>query len=336
MKKDYLFSLLFTLSLFCRSYSAVCTASVNGGNWSNAGTWSCGHSPACGDSIVIPSGILVQVTSMPDYSGCTNFRLSVYGTLNFAPGKKLNCPCDSRLYVFAGGAITGDGGGGNANYIDVCGSPVWTSDDGPFLGPNCLPASNPYCGKVLPIELMGFSGNIKDQMVELAWATASEKNNDFFEVERSADANSFESVVRIQSKSINGYSQKQLDYFAMDESPLANISYYRLKQTDRNKQSSYSPIISVNVIKAKNVKFMIYPNPNNGEFTADISGIENNHEVKIVLKDQNGNLVYDSSFYIQDLNSKIKIIPQNKLANGVYICTLILEDIEYSVKVVVS
>jgi hypothetical protein len=144
-------------------------------------------------------------------------------------------------------------------------------------------------------------------------------------------------VVRsVPSKAPNGYSTSTLEYSTTDEHPLYDVSYYRLKQIDRNNTSSYSNIVSVNVIKAKNVRFLIYPNPNNGEFTADVSGIENNHEIKIVLKDYNGNPVYDTSLFIQELNTKIRIVPQNKLPSGVYICTLVLEGIEYSVKVVVS
>ncbi|MBK7667472.1 MAG: T9SS type A sorting domain-containing protein [Sphingobacteriaceae bacterium] len=118
---------------------------------------------------------------------------------------------------------------------------------------------------------------------------------------------------------------------------MNGISYYRLKQFDTDGSFHFSNIISINVIKEKNVKFIVYPNPNKGEFTADISGIENNHEVQISLRDEKGATVYDSKFFIQDDNSnKLNIVPESKLPNGLYICTLTLEGIDYHVKVIVN
>ena len=118
---------------------------------------------------------------------------------------------------------------------------------------------------------------------------------------------------------------------------MSNISYYRLKQVDKDNTFAYSGIISVNYIKAKNIKFVIYPNPNKGEFTADITGIENNHEIQISLRDEKGKLVYSSNFFIQEQSSsKLSIVPETKLANGLYICTLTIEGIEYNVKVIVN
>jgi hypothetical protein len=335
MKKAYLASLLFCVSLFLRSYGATCVSTGNGA-WNNAASWSCGSVPACGDSIVIQSGHTITVTAQQSYDACGSLRVSIYGTLKFETGNKLDCPCDTKIYVFPGGSIQPGNGSGNSNYIEICDDIVWNADDGPITSSQCFPPNTPGCGAVLPIVLVDFAAIHNDTRIDLTWSTASEKNNHHFEIERSKDAASFEVIQSIPSKAFNGNSFSLLQYATTDDSPLSDISYYRLKQVDKTEATSYSNIVSVNVIKAKNVRFLIYPNPNNGEFTADISGIENNHEVKIVLKDQNGNLVYDSSFYIQDLNAKIKIIPQNKLANGIYTCTLILEDIEYSVKVVVS
>ncbi len=189
----------------------------------------------------------------------------------------------------------------------------------------------------LPVELINFSGEAKDAYVDLNWSTATEKNSSHFEVERSVDAASFTKIASVNSKAANGNSQSVLKYSASDNSPITNITYYRLKEVDKDNASVYSGIISVNYIKAKNVKFVVYPNPNKGEFTADISGIENNHEVTISLKDEKGDIVYNSNFFIEDaVSSKFQIVPANKLANGVYICSLTLEGIEYHVKVIVN
>jgi hypothetical protein len=335
MKKRSVLFLFLSLILFFPLYPATCVSTGNGA-WNNSATWSCGAVPGCNDSIVIQSGHTVSVTTQLNYEACAQARISIYGTLFFQTGNKIQLPCNTIIYLFPGGSIQPGGGGGNSNYIEICSDIVWSAGDGALTSSQCLPPNSPGCGGVLPIELVDFSAIHNNNIIEINWATATEKNNKHFEIERSKDAASFEKINTVPSKALNGNSASVLNYFSADENPLSDISYYRLKQVDKNDASSYSNIVSVNVIKAKNVRFLIYPNPNNGEFTADISGIENNHQVQIILRDHSGTMVYDSSFFLEEVNTKLKIVPQSKLANGVYICTLILEGIEYSVKVVVS
>lgn len=190
----------------------------------------------------------------------------------------------------------------------------------------------------LPVDLLDFTAILNNlNKVDVDWSTATEKNSDFFDVERSTDAVNFEKLFKVKSKSNNGNSNSVLKYKSVDNDPVDGVSYYRLKHNDKNGSFSFSNIVSVNVIKDKKITFSIYPNPNSGEFIADISGIENNHEVQVSLKDEKGRLVYNSSFFIQDeVSSKLNIVPESKLGNGLYICTLILEGVEYHVKVIVN
>lgn len=320
------------------SHAALCTATVNG-NWNSSATWSCGHVPTCGDSIVIPAAYNVTITTQQDYTACgTGPIVVVYGTLDFTNGNKLKLPCSSRIYIMPGGDIDPGTGGGNSNTIEICSDVLWNAGSGNLPGPSCLPPSASWCiGVVLPVELTHFTGEAKDGYVELKWATASEQNSSHFEIEKSSDALVFERIGSVNSKATNGNSNGTLNYTTTDNLPETKIMYYRLKQVDKDNTHAYSGIISVNYIKVKNVKFVVYPNPNKGEFTIDISGIENNHEVKISLRDEKGNSIYKSNFDIQESGSgKFQIIPENKLESGLYICTLTLEDIDYQVKVIVN
>ena len=226
----------------------------------------------------------------------------------------------------AGGTCESQGGG--IQYFGIT-SALWTAAQiATFYASICT---------FLPIELTDFYANINNNAVDLNWTTASEDNNDKFEIERSNDAVNFETIGNVKSKASNGKSTNKLNYDHKDQNPLGNVSYYRLKQVDKDKTSSYSNIISVNFIKANNIKFVVYPNPNSGEFTVDVSGLENNHPIEITLSDPNGRSVYNSTFNLNDESSlKTKIVPDEKLANGVYICTLRIEEIEYTVKVVVN
>jgi hypothetical protein len=334
-----LISLLVAFNIsFKTSNAAICTALGNGA-WNNPANWSCGTVPVCGDSVIIPSAITVTVTTQQDYSGCASGPdIVIYGTLKFDNGNKIKLPCDARIYVMPGGSVAPGTGGGNSNYIEICDDIVWNADSGTLTGPSCLPATSAFCtGVVLPVELVSFTGEPKDGFVDLNWITASEKDCHHFDVERSVDAAAFKKITSLITKAPNGNSQGILKYSVIDDSPITDVSYYRLRQVDVTNASKFSTIISVNYIRSKNIKFVVYPNPNKGEFTADISGLENNHEVTISLKDDRGNVVYESEFFIHDAGSnKLQIIPQHKLSPGLYICTLSLEGIQYNVKVIVS
>lgn len=189
----------------------------------------------------------------------------------------------------------------------------------------------------LPIELVFFKGNICDKNVCLEWSTASEKNNDFYTIERSSDGINFENILNTDSKAENGNSELSLNYFEIDNDPLEGLSYYRLKQTDYDKTVSYSKVIAVNFSKEKLVKFTLYPNPNSGEFFVDVTGVENNHELDIQITDLLGKMIYSQVFAISaDTANHIKIIPESQIESGSYICKLTLEGISYSIKIIVQ
>ncbi|MEH0157247.1 hypothetical protein V6R21_24250 [Limibacter armeniacum] len=107
--------------------------------------------------------------------------------------------------------------------------------------------TNPPCLKdwlegknLLPVELIFFSAKRQSSNVMLTWATASEVNNDYFEIQRSTDGKNFEIIGSVNG---NGNSQARIDYEFIDtEAPKSTI-YYRLKQVDYNGQFEYYPLI---------------------------------------------------------------------------------------------
>lgn len=142
------------------------------------------------------------------------------------------------------------------------------------------------CGAfVLPIELSRFNAEIKDKNVQLTWATESEHNNDYFTIERSADAATWEDVIKIKSK---GNSQSQMMYATLDTSPLSGVSYYRLKQTDYDGQYKYSDIVAVDLGNKQSRKVIRTVNMFGQETQENASGlliqIYDNGDVEKVYK----------------------------------------------------
>ncbi|MBS1546553.1 MAG: T9SS type A sorting domain-containing protein [Bacteroidetes bacterium] len=117
-------------------------------------------------------------------------------------------------------------------------------------------------GSTLPITLVDFSAMPDNGQVRLDWATASEQDNAYFTVERSADAATFAPVLQ-QPGAVN--SSSMLYYSALDGSPLPGLSYYRLRQTDINGTTSYSPVVVVDNHGAAAGALAISPNPSSGE-----------------------------------------------------------------------
>ena len=94
----------------------------------------------------------------------------------------------------------------------------------------------------LPVELLGFSGRNEGGIDHLFWTTATEHNNDRFEVERSGDGVSFETLGSLPGA---GNSQVQRDYVFDDRKPLDGMNYYCLKQVDFDGQYVHSPVIAL-------------------------------------------------------------------------------------------
>lgn len=86
----------------------------------------------------------------------------------------------------------------------------------------------------LPIELLSNTAECSNNEMLISWSTATETNNDFFTIQRSADGISFHDI-GIADGANN--STTTLNYSFVDHSPFSGISYYRLRQTDNNGDS---------------------------------------------------------------------------------------------------
>jgi hypothetical protein len=84
----------------------------------------------------------------------------------------------------------------------------------------------------LPIDLINFNTALNtEKKVEITWQTSSERNNDYFTIEKSSDGENWSFFANVKG---SGNSSSQKDYSIIDENPLAPLNYYRLSQTDYN------------------------------------------------------------------------------------------------------
>lgn len=81
----------------------------------------------------------------------------------------------------------------------------------------------------VPVELISFEGERRAKNVELTWSTASETNNDYFDVTHSSNGVEFTSIGRIKG---TGESTAIQDYQFTHRNANAGFNYYRLIQHD--------------------------------------------------------------------------------------------------------
>lgn len=150
------------------------------------------------------------------------------------------------------------GGNGFANSIET------QSESGKYNGTYTY---NPYAidvtmniggqglFQVLPVRLLEFIAWEASNTVMLRWKTTAEINNDYFDVERSANGTYWQAIGKVKGKNSPGIYQ----YDFADANPLAGANYYRLQQRDFDGKYSYSAVRLVKV--ATILLSKIYPNP---------------------------------------------------------------------------
>lgn len=141
----------------------------------------------------------------------------------------------------------------------------------------------------LPVELVSFNGVAYDDHNRLEWVTASETNNDFFEVERSDDGINFFTIGRVDG---HGTTSMRNDYNFNDYSPIEGTNYYRLKQVDFNGSVSYSQIVTLEFHRGSMTVTNIKPNPTNGEVNFDFNSPAES-TIHVVITDVTGRVVRD-------------------------------------------
>ena len=192
----------------------------------------------------------------------------------------------------------------------------------------------------LPIELLSFDAvkRKNEKIVDISWTTASEINNDYFNVERTADGINFETINTTDGA---GNSTKILHYTCVDNAPLTGISYYRLKRTDFDGKYEYSDLVAVNIddVAGTNaVSFAVFPNPSDGTSNSIIlTGNIIDKEILIVLHDVLGKETFSKVIVLEESGTNfINVNPSGNLAKGVYIVTATVDQLIYNQRLIIQ
>jgi hypothetical protein len=153
--------------------------------------------------------------------------------------------------------------------------------------------------------------------VELKWVTESELNNDYFTVERSNDGMEFAAAGTVKGA---GTVSSQSNYTFVDEKPFRGLSYYRLRQTDFNRRTTFSKIVSVKVSEV-NREVIAYPNPSNGSnLNLSLRGFDLQEELQISVTNLYGQSLWSTIIRVTETGDEyISVKPSINLSPGVYV-----------------
>ncbi len=169
----------------------------------------------------------------------------------------------------------------------------------------------------LPIELASWKAEIlNSRHVRLVWSTSSEKNNDFFIIERSPDGENFEEAGRVKGA---GNSNDMKYYSYIDKEPFSGVSYYRLKQTDYDgTTASFKPVaVDLSRLALAASTAQIAPNPFTNYFKLNFSSdLDQNGEM--ILTNMNGQVLYSQKIELQTGRNELSYANAERLQPGIY------------------
>ena len=132
---------------------------------------------------------------------------------------------------------------------------------------------------ILPVKMVSFTTREEGKKVKLNWQTATETDNDYFTVERSTNQDNWTAIKKVKGA---GNSTDLNSYEATDDSPVSGTSYYRIRQTDFNGNTTFSETRSVR-IESHRGSVSVFPVPNTGN-RITLNGINEyrNQELSVI------------------------------------------------------
>jgi len=173
----------------------------------------------------------------------------------------------------------------------------------------------------LPVTLTSFTAQAVNNTVVLRWITASEINNDYFNIEKSTDGTEFTEVGKIKG---SGTTSINHHYSLTDGSPANGVSYYRLKQTDIDGTTETFNTVAVKWDKSSGLikGIMITPNPFTTEFTAHFNS-EKEMPVTVELITLRSKVIHSEKMNLVPGENEFNLTVGSDLEPGVYVFRLL-------------
>lgn len=265
-------------------------------------------------TFTLPSPNYLHVTGNMGDNTNNNVTFTINGSLDV----------DGTLYGKNSNGFTGTGsvsaGGLNFNQAPTGGTGInWDVPQG-----QCVPASA-FCTMAMPIKLLYFTAELKDEAVLLNWATEKEESFDHFEIERASSNLKFITITEVPGA---GYNTETLQRYSwVDSNPFAGQNYYRLKAVDLDGSFEYFKIATASA--SGNRKFVVYPNPTNENFVNYTLNFDSGHG-NIIVMDNMGNMLQRTT--VSSIDGKVDF---GTLTPGLYFVQYVSESFKQTVRITI-
>jgi hypothetical protein len=242
--KKPILTILIILSFFFGMAAPTIKVVNNNDDWLHASAWDLNRVPQSGDTVVIPAGKTLFISTNVSISSL--LYIKVYGTLKLSGGI-LDLSTLATIIVYSGGKITGNAC--SCEQIRIGNTKKYTGSDTDVTGPQYASVTTSDFDPmitVLPVKFESFTLIYSNQNVQLQWKTSEEINASYFEAERSYNGSDWTVIANVTAK---GNSSIINIYTATDKNITARVVYYRIRETDVDGKFIYS---IVNTLKNDN------------------------------------------------------------------------------------
>ncbi len=181
------------------------------------------------------------------------------------------------------------------------------------------------CPTGLPVEFGDMNLTCLGRNVLMEWTTITEKNNDYFIIEKALENGIFNEIGRINGA---GNSTSILNYKFIDANRNTELAFYRIRQVDFDGKESIGSIKTINCAEEG---VQIYPNPFHSEIKIVYGDFIRSQKGKIEIINNLGQVVFSRE--ITNSSDEI-IIPTNEFKTGFYFVKISAEGKLYTEKLI--
>jgi hypothetical protein len=188
-------------------------------------------------------------------------------------------------------------------------------DNGPgksFLFNTGLCVSTP-----LPVTLIEFKGQEKETNINLTWKVADEKNLNRYEVQRSRDGVTFETIGVVFPLEDGVHP----NYAFNDKNATTGINYYRLKMIDNDGAFKYSNLLMFTLGAPAGIQIVVAPNPTVDMINVQLTGL-NETSYRLELHSLTGQKFMERAFNVTGYRHNEKLMRTASMTPGVYFLTV--------------
>lgn len=165
----------------------------------------------------------------------------------------------------------------------------------------------------LPVTLLSFAAKANTTTIELNWATATELNFDYFDIQRSFSGIDFTSIGQVTG---HGTTNQPHNYLFEDKSPLIGRNYYRLRSVDFDGYTEYFKVVLADF--SQNKEFSLFPNPTDGKSITSKINFQLDSEYSITIVNSFGVVVGSYT----SMQPQVELIFADNLRPGIYFARL--------------